>query len=145
MKIRSRSTSLLLLAVLAAACGGGGGDSARPAASSAPAAAPQAAPVSVSPEAQAEAQQIFATRCFTCHGQGGKGDGPGSAGLTPKPRDLTSSEWQASVQDEHIEQIIRYGGSAVGLSPMMPPNPDLVAKPEVVTALRLHVRSLQAH
>jgi len=145
VSIRSRSAPLLILTVLASACGGGGGDTAAPAPGAAPSAAPPAVAVSVSPEAQAEAQQIFATRCFTCHGQFGKGDGPGSAGLTPKPRDLTSPEWQAKVNDEHIEQIIRYGGAAVGLSPMMPPNPDLVAKPEVVTALRLHVRSLKAH
>ncbi|KAB2958326.1 MAG: cytochrome c, partial [Thermoanaerobaculia bacterium] len=101
-----------------------------------------AAPAGVSAQALAEAEQIFSTRCFTCHGSLGKGDGPGSAGLTPKPRDLTSKEWQASVTDEHIEKIIKFGGSAVGLSPMMPPNPDLNAKTEVVQALRAHVRGL---
>ncbi len=141
MKIGRTLWTLLLLTPLAAGCGGG---EAPPSAAGQPAAAPSPTPaVSVSPQAQAEAQQIFATRCFTCHGQQGKGDGPGSAGLTPKPRDLTDPEWQASVTDEHIEQIVRYGGAAVGKSPMMPPNPDLVAKPEVVTALRLHVRSLK--
>ena len=39
--------------------------------------------------------------------------------------------------------IIKFGGAAVGKSPAMPPNPDLVAKAEVVTALREHVRSLK--
>lgn len=147
-----RIVPLVLCAALWAACGSGGeegataGGGAPPAEAPAPAAQPEpAAGGDVSAVAMQEAEQIFATRCFTCHGQLGKGDGPGSAGLTPKPRDLTSPEWQAKVTDEHIEQIIRYGGAAVGLSPMMPPNPDLVAKPEVVTALRLHVRSLKAH
>ena len=132
--------SLLLVTSLAAsACGGG--KSAPPASDAKPAAAPAAAGA-ISAQAKAEADQIFATRCFTCHGSLGKGDGPGSAGLTPRPRDLTSAEWQASVTDEHIEKIIKFGGTAVGLSPMMPPNPDLTAKNEVVQALRAHVREL---
>jgi len=70
------------------------------------------------------------------------GDGPGSAGLTPKPRNFTDQTWQASVSDDHINKIIRYGGAAVGRSPMMPGNPDLIAKPEIVAALVAHVRSL---
>ena len=142
MKIHSPYLAALMLVPVFSACGGGGESAPAVQGPEAPAAAPSAT-VTVSAEAKAEATQIFATRCFTCHGQTGKGDGPGSAGLTPKPRDLTSPEWQTSVTDEHIEKIIRYGGAAVGLSPMMPPNPDLVAKPEVVTALRLHVRELQ--
>jgi mono/diheme cytochrome c family protein len=92
--------------------------------------------------ATAEATKIFTERCVTCHGPNGAGDGPASAGLTPKPRNFTLAEWQKSVTDEHIEQIIQYGGPAVGLSAAMPANPDLMSKPAVVTALRQHVRSL---
>ena len=131
----------LLVAATLAACGGSD-RAASPGAAAAPAAAPAAGEISAA--ARAEADQIFKTRCFTCHGSLGKGDGPGSAGLTPKPRDLTSREWQASVTDEHIEKIIKYGGAAVGKSPTMPPNPDLTAKEEVVRALRAHVRELKA-
>lgn len=96
----------------------------------------------ISPQARAEARQIFETRCFTCHGVQGRGDGPGSRGLQPPPRDLQDPQWQASVTDQHIEQIIMYGGAAVGKSPAMPSNPDLIGKPEVVSALRAHVRDL---
>jgi hypothetical protein len=46
------------------------------------------------------------------------------------------------VSDEHIEKIVMYGGAAVGRSPTMPGNPDLMAKPEVVRALVAHVRGL---
>lgn len=98
----------------------------------------------IAAEARAEARQIFETRCFTCHGMRGEGDGPGSAGLSPQPRNLTEPEWQASVTDEHIEQIILYGGAAVGLSPAMPPNPDLTSRPAVVAALVEHVRGLSS-
>ncbi len=111
----------------------------------APAAAPASAPsegAEPSATAVAEAEQIFSTRCFTCHGAGGAGDGPASAGLTPPPRNFQDPVWQASVSDEHIDQIIQYGGAAVGRSPTMPGNPDLMSKPEVVAALRAHIRGL---
>ena len=94
----------------------------------------------VSPAAKAEAITIFETRCTPCHGPGGQGNGPASAGLAPPPRNFTDPSWQKGVTDEHLEKIIQYGGSAVGKSPAMPPNPDLMSKPEVVTALRLQVR-----
>jgi mono/diheme cytochrome c family protein len=100
-----------------------------------PAAEPAVDPV-------AEAQDIFKSRCTVCHGEGGKGDGPGSAALDPKPRDFTSAAWQSEVTDEHLNKIIVYGGAAVGKAPTMPPNPDLEAKPEVVAELVKHVRSL---
>jgi mono/diheme cytochrome c family protein len=95
-------------------------------------------------EAQAEAQKIFATRCFTCHGANGEGNGPGSAALVPKPRNFTDASWQTSVTDDHIAKIIQYGGAAVGKSPTMPGNPDLMSKPEVVQALVAYIRGLSA-
>jgi hypothetical protein len=39
------------------------------------------------------------------------------------------------VTDDEITKAITYGGAAIGKSPMMPANPDLDAKPEVVAAL----------
>jgi mono/diheme cytochrome c family protein len=109
-----------------------------------PAAAPPAAAPAPAPavDAKAEAGKIFSERCVTCHGAGGAGDGPASAGLTPPPRNFQDPAWQQSVSDTHIEQIVQYGGAAVGRSPAMPANPDLTSKPEVVTALRAHIRSL---
>jgi len=92
--------------------------------------------------AMTEAKGIFETRCATCHGSGGKGDGAAAAGLTPKPRDFSDPAWQKSVTDEHIEKVIALGGPAVGKSPLMPPNPDLSAKPDVVKALRSMIRDL---
>ena len=80
-------------------------------------------------------------RCVTCHGANGAGDGPASVGLTPRPRDFRDPAWQAKVTDAHIEEIIAKGGAAVGLSPLMPPQPDLSAAQR--EALRLHVRGFQ--
>ena len=133
--------TLILIAGLAlggAACDGGSSEApAKPTASK-----PAVAPAKPQLNATEQANQIFSTRCMTCHGPEGRGDGPASAGLTPSPRNFSLKEWQASVTDEHIEKIIQYGGVAVGRAATMPPNPDLMSKPEVVTALRVHIRSL---
>jgi mono/diheme cytochrome c family protein len=66
---------------------------------------------------QAKFQQL----CSSCHGTGGKGDGPASAALRPKPADMTSSQWQGTVDDDYLRDIITRGGAAVGKSPMMTP------------------------
>ena len=97
----------------------------------------------VSEAVMKEAKEIWQTRCATCHGTSGKGDGPAGVALNPKPRDLTSEEWQKSVTDDYIEKIIVGGGHAVGKSPLMAANPDLAGKPEVVRGLTKLVRDLQ--
>jgi mono/diheme cytochrome c family protein len=91
--------------------------------------------------AQEEAKSVFTMRCATCHGAGGHGDGAAAVAMNPKPRSFADPEWQQSVTDDHIEQIIIGGGPAVGKSPLMPPNPDLTSKTDVVKALRVMVRS----
>lgn len=96
----------------------------------------------VAAAARAEAQEIFKNRCAPCHGSNGRGDGPASTALTPRPRDFTDGSWQHEVTDEHIETIIVYGGAAVNKSPAMPSNPDLQSKPGVVEALREQIRGL---
>lgn len=90
--------------------------------------------------AEQQATQIWNTRCVACHGARGAGDGPGAAALNPRPPNFHDANWQASVSDEHIDKIVVGGGPAVNKSPLMPPNPDLQGKPEVVAALRKLVR-----
>jgi mono/diheme cytochrome c family protein len=88
-----------------------------------------------------QARQMFATVCMTCHGAEGHGDGPAAASLgSAKPRDYTDAAWQASVTDDEIRKAILLGGAAIGKSPMMPGNPQLKDKPEVVEALVQIVR-----
>jgi mono/diheme cytochrome c family protein len=90
----------------------------------------------------AKAKEIFANRCTPCHGPEGRGDGPASASLTPRPRDFHDKDWHASVDDKHIETIIKFGGAAVGKSPAMPGNPDL-NDPVVVAELRTLIRNFK--
>lgn len=108
---------------------------------------PQAAEPATDPAAdealmaRAEARKLFASRCSVCHGEKGKGDGPGSAALDPKPRDYTNGAWQKSVTDDQLRAVITMGGAAIGKSPIMPSSPDLQAKPKVVDELVRIVRS----
>ena len=92
--------------------------------------------------AAVDAKELFKTRCAPCHGESGKGDGPGAAALTPKPRDYTNAAWQDSVKDEDIKKTILYGGAAVGKSPAMPASTDLDGKPEL-DALVAYVRQFK--
>jgi mono/diheme cytochrome c family protein len=116
---------------------------ARAAAPAAAPAAPPAAPAAPAVDPKADAADIFKVRCSTCHGLEGKGDGPASAALNPKPRNYTDAKWQDSVTDEHIEKTIVNGGASVGLSPLMVPNPDLAGKPETVKELRKIIRGFK--
>jgi mono/diheme cytochrome c family protein len=119
------------------ACGGGGA----PESSQADTGAGETtAAAEITPAARSEAKQIYETRCAVCHGQTGRGDGPGAASLVPPPRNYHDAAWQDSVTDEEIENAIVYGGAAVGRSPAMVANPDLGSKPDVVAALREIVR-----
>ena len=86
-------------------------------------------------------ETIFQTRCFVCHGRGGKGDGPASAGLGAAVRDLTSPAWQDSTSDETIGKVIRSGAAAVGGTAAMAPNPDL--SDAQIYSLTLYIRGLR--
>jgi len=88
-----------------------------------------------------EAKELFAAQCSNCHGVNGAGNGPGSKDLEPKPRNFQDPAWQTSVTNAYIEQIMVQGGAAVGKSAVMPAQPDLAGKPELVTALREYIRT----
>lgn len=134
---RTRRT-VLLLAMTFAACGGADAAPAKTGGATKPAATTAAAPM-----AAKEAQALFDSLCFTCHGTSGHGDGPGAAALDPKPRSFADIAWQDSVTDEHIEKVIVFGGAAVGKSPMMVAQPQLKGKTEVLKALTKIVRDFR--
>lgn len=95
-------------------------------------AAPETEPV-VDPVLEAE--RLFKSRCAVCHGAQGHGDGPGAAALSPRPRNLSDAEWQASVDDAAIAKVILQGGAAVGKSQAMPPSADLKSKQATLAEL----------
>jgi len=89
----------------------------------------------VSAAARTEARTTFDNVCVSCHGSTGHGDGPAAAAMNPKPRSFGDQSWQASVSDDHIVKVVTLGGAAVGKSPIMPAQPQLKAKSEVLRAL----------
>ena len=89
------------------------------------------------------AKALYAQRCTMCHGVQGQGDGPAAANLNPKPRNYTDPVWQGKTSDAHIAQIIIGGGPSVGMSAMMPGNPDLRDKPQIVAELVKIVRGFK--
>jgi len=126
------------LVLLAAACG----KSEPAAAPAAPEPAKEAAPLAQAPAAPKEtAQDVYNTRCVPCHGPNGTGDGPAAAALNPKPRNYTDATWQASVTDDQLKKTILYGGAAVGKSAVMPSQPDLESKPELLDGLIKIIRA----
>lgn len=116
----------LALGLLAGACGGGG---------------EQKKKSSADPAVVAEAKQIWDTRCATCHGPQGMGNGPNAAQLKTKPRTFKDADWQKATTDDRIKQVMVEGGASVGLSADMAANPDLKDKPAVVEELLAMVRS----
>ena len=53
-----------------------------------PEAAKRANPVPADKTSISRGENLFSTYCISCHGPGGKGDGPAAAGLNPKPPNL---------------------------------------------------------
>ena len=67
----------------------------------------------------AKAQENYGTYCKKCHGDHGKGDGPGSAMLNPKPRDFADCQNMQKRSDDELFKVISEGGEAVKMSPDM--------------------------
>jgi len=66
-------------------------------------------------------QEIYTHYCVSCHGEGGKGDGPGGANLPIKPQDLTIGAVMNPLPHEFLHRVISDGPQSVGLSSLMPP------------------------
>ncbi len=81
------------------------------------AAAAAATPASFRGDAE-HGQALYVQFCATCHGAGGKGDGP-AATQNPRPADHTDAAYMGSLTDEQIYTVIEKGGGAVGKSPLM--------------------------
>jgi mono/diheme cytochrome c family protein len=55
-----------------------------------PAAANRPNPLAGNANAIAAGQKLYNANCLTCHGSGGRGDGPGAAALEKRPADLVA-------------------------------------------------------
>lgn len=67
---------------------------------------------------------LFSSYCASCHGEGGRGDGPVAPRLmrdfNVKPVDFTLGAWQSSRSDGELRKVLQGGGKAVHRSMFMP-------------------------
>lgn len=139
MKINKAIGSILAAsALLVGACASQSeGDKApEPTTSAAKPATPAATPARLE-----KGRGIYQTNCVACHGEGGKGDGPGAGVLKPPPRDHTDAAYMKTLSDDDIRKIITMGGAIKG-KPLMPSSPQI--RGEELDALVAYVRSLSA-
>lgn len=124
----------LWLAAFAVSCSSSAGQSTAPATK---AAAPAAA--EVTPATLEKGRGIYKTYCAPCHGESGRGDGPGAGVMKPPPRDHTDRAYMSTLSDEDLAKVIQIGGALKG-KPLMPGNPQI--KGAELAALVAYTRSL---
>jgi mono/diheme cytochrome c family protein len=72
-------------------------------------------PIPPTAKTLSEAEEIYTQNCVLCHGEKGKGDGPGSQSLPVKPGNLTDPKFLAAETDGSIFWKI-----TTGRAPMPP-------------------------
>lgn len=65
-------------------------------------------------------KKVFQTNCIVCHGDLGKGDGPGGKSINPKPADLTSAKVQSQTDGEIFWKITNGRGPMIKWEPVIP-------------------------
>ena len=86
--------------------------------------------------------ELYATRCASCHGIGGHGDGRVARKLTDNPARFSDKRWRQSVSREYVKKVILEGGTRIGISPLMPSHEDLAADDERLNELVTFVMAL---
>ncbi len=114
-------------------------------------------PVSM-PEPQ-EGAAFFAANCTSCHGADGRGEGPGAAGLSPRPTDLTMlartnggtfptaralSYIYGDPEGGHLARVMPQFGGAMA-DDLVPVEVDgvLTPTPRALAALLVYLESIQ--
>jgi mono/diheme cytochrome c family protein len=98
-----------------------------------------AASAAVSPAVLEQGRALYQKNCTACHGESGKGDGPGAGVLKPPPRDHTDKAYMSTLSDKQIADVIKMGGAIKG-KPLMPSHPQF--KDPELQALVAYIRSL---
>ena len=86
--------------------------------------------------------EVHKKQCLRCHGEQGKGDGPGSKVLKTKPADWTDAARMSSITDNEMLRVIKEGGAAAGKSNLMPAFGAKLKDQEISDAIAF-IRSLQ--
>jgi mono/diheme cytochrome c family protein len=109
-----------------------------------------AAPIAASAAGDAaKGKTLYDANCMSCHGTGGKGDGPVGAALPePKPRDFTKAEFKFDTDkdgkpgtDADLMSIVKNGAAAYGGNALMAGWPQLPDSD--ITDIIVYVRTLK--
>jgi len=130
--------ALLGLGLLVAVAGRAGGQDAWIAP---PAEQAKANPLPPTREGLRRGRTLFLAHCATCHGKGGKGDGPTAAFGMVTPRDLTALAVQARLSDGEMFWKISKG-RRLGGEVLMPASEEKIAGEDLWRVV-LFVRSLR--
>lgn len=83
---------------------------------------------------------LFQQLCGHCHGATGQLLGAGVQPQAVRPRNLADPAFQASLDDAHLRRVVKEGGAAAWLSPIMPSHSHL--SDAQLDALVRHLRGL---
>ncbi|MFV8347396.1 c-type cytochrome [Flavobacterium sp. ZB4P13] len=96
-------------------------------------------PVSPGTEEQlAQGKNIFTKYCVTCHGSGGKGDGPGATTLQPKPADFTDPEHSSFYSNQGRIYLIKKGMKGTAMAAW-----ENILSEEEILSVYVYVNSLK--
>jgi mono/diheme cytochrome c family protein len=54
-------------------------------------------------------KSIYVARCQSCHGEGGKGDGPAARALPKKPKDFSDAAYWTATDEKQLRLFITEG------------------------------------
>ncbi len=104
-------------------------------------------PTAMADEAAGKAIYMGKGICTSCHGPIGKGDGPATPALNPKPQDFSNGEFVYDTDgdgqkgtDSDLFNIIKDGTSKYGGAVTMPGRPDI--QEQEIKALVAYIRYL---
>jgi mono/diheme cytochrome c family protein len=88
-------------------------------------------------------QRIYQEACASCHGPQGRPDpaSPALQGFDPLPADLSDPLFNSREPALDWELVVKHGGRALGLSPLMPPW-DAAYSDEEIASVVAYVKSL---
>jgi len=91
----------------------------------------------------AAGRELYKTHCLRCHGEKGRGDGPGAARLSTEPADLSDPVFQSLLTDGEIFWKMSTGRRK-GKEALMPPAAEKMPDEEDRWKVVAYVRSLAA-
>lgn len=69
-------------------------------------------------QAASEGELLYQSNCYSCHGDGARGNGPAAAALEPKPSNLAKD--QSELKDDYLLWRITEGGMMRPFNSVMP-------------------------